>query len=149
MSPPLPSEARRDDRRTAILPTVAEMRDLAAETLREHGAAAAVTQTDDTAWDLRADDHAAPTVCAPADAPTGSPIPVRADGVSAGASVALASDVAGLQVGAECRAAMRRDALAALARYVESLSVEEFMRHLGVSRHEAQRIREKALEDGI
>ena len=117
MRQPLPAEARRDGRRTAILSTVAEMRDLAAETLREHGAAAAVTQTDDTAWDLRADDHAVLTICAPADAPTGIPIPVRAAGVSAWAGVALASDVAGLQV--------------------------------GVSRHEAQRIRERALEDGL
>ena len=80
MSPPLPAEARINDWRTAILSTVAEMLDLAAETMREHGIAAAVTQTDDAAWELR---------------------------------------------------------------------VEEFMRHLGVSRHEAQRIREKALEDGL
>lgn len=117
MNPLLPSEARRDGRRTAVLSTVAEMRDLAAGTMREHGIAAAVTQTDDAAWDLRADDRTVLTVCAPAGAPTGSPIPVRAAGVSAWAGVALASDVAGLQV--------------------------------GVSRHEAQRIREKAWEDEL
>ena len=198
MSPPLPAEARLNDWRTAILSTVAEMLDLAAETMREHGIAAAGTQTDDAAWGLRVDDRTVLTVCAPASAPAASPVTVRADGVSAWASVALASDVIGPQVGAECRAAKRRDAIAALARYaarrdgpvtpykqapkrgpwaglarrkgqvlavvwrgavrgqpdelrcsVESLSIEEFMRHLGVSRHEAQRIREKALEDGL
>ena len=117
MRQPLPAEARRDGRRTDVLSTVAEMRDLAAETMREHGAAAAVTQTDDAAWELRVDDRTVLTVCAPASAPTGSPIPVRAAGASARAGVALASDVAGLQV--------------------------------GVSRHEAQRIREKALEDEL
>ena len=117
MNPLLPSEARRDDRRTAVLSTVAEMRDLAAETTREHGIAAAVTQTGDAAWELRVDDSTTLTVCAPAGAPAASPVMVRADGVGAWAGVALASDVAGLQV--------------------------------GVSRHEAQRIREKAPEDGL
>lgn len=117
MRQPLPAEARRDGRRTAVLSTVAEMRDLAAETMREHGAAAAVTPVADAAWDLRVDGRTVLTVCAPAGAPAGSPIPVRADGASAWAGVALASDVAGLQV--------------------------------GVSRHEAQRIREKAWEDEL
>lgn len=69
MRQPLPTEARRDGRRTAILSTVAEMRDLAAETMREHGAAAAVTPVADATWDLRADGRPILTVCAPADAP--------------------------------------------------------------------------------
>lgn len=131
MRQPVPPEARRDGRRTAVLSTVTETLDLAVETMREHGIAAAVTQIGDAAWEVRVDDRTVLTVCAPAGAPAASPVMVRADGVSAWAGVALASGAIGLQCS------------------VESLSVEEFMRHLGVSRHEAQRIREKVLEDGL